>query len=182
MIDGIGKIDPDPVGVIGLTTTQMKIQSTFTNAGWDFVGETTNGTADIWRMCQDRTNYPRLTWALDAGGDWMCPDGVGVEDLDQLCSCWIEIVQSPLDINNDDAVNLNDYQTLSQYWLMSACGLCGGADITGDGNVNVSDLTIMIEKWLLQENTDCRMTDLNADGKVDLADWARFAQHWLEQI
>jgi hypothetical protein len=159
-------------GGTGRTTAEMKTLLTFTGARWDF--------AAIWAICEE-TNYPRLQWQIPMG-DWACPDGVGVEDLDQLCSCWIEIVQSPLDINNDDAVNLSDYQLLSQYWMISGCGLCGGVDVTGDGNIDESDLTIMIEKWLLQENTDCRMTDLNTDGKMDLKDWAMFAQHWLEQI
>jgi hypothetical protein len=164
----------------GKTTAQMKTQAMFTDAG-GILQATTQWHCGLWRMCVDGTNYPRLTWALDAGGDWMCPDGVGVEDLDQLCSCWIETTQSPADINDDDAVNLGDYELLSKYWLMSGCGLCGGADVTSDGNVNESDLTMMIETWLLQENTDCRMTDLNADGH-GFGGLFVFAQHWLELI
>ena len=38
----------------------MKARSTFTDAGWDFVGETVNGTADIWRMPSG--GYPILSW------------------------------------------------------------------------------------------------------------------------
>ncbi len=34
----------------GKTTAEMKTATTFTTATWDFVGETTNGTADIWKM------------------------------------------------------------------------------------------------------------------------------------
>lgn len=34
-------------GGTGLTTAEMKTLSTFTDAGWDFVGETANGTEDI---------------------------------------------------------------------------------------------------------------------------------------
>ena len=45
-------------GATAKTTTLMKTQSTFTDAGWDFVGETTNGTEDIWEIIG--TNYPRL--------------------------------------------------------------------------------------------------------------------------
>ncbi len=40
----------------GLTTEQMTTQSTFTDAGWDFVGETANGTDDVWFM----DGYPRF--------------------------------------------------------------------------------------------------------------------------
>ncbi len=34
----------------GLTTAQMRDQSIFTDAGWDFIGETGNGTNDYWGM------------------------------------------------------------------------------------------------------------------------------------
>jgi hypothetical protein len=39
----------------------MKMQVTFTNAGWDFVGETANGNDDIWRILEG-LDYPRLRW------------------------------------------------------------------------------------------------------------------------
>jgi len=48
-------------GGTGKTTTQMKTASTFLNAGWDFVDETTNGTEDIWRIIEGQ-DYPRLWW------------------------------------------------------------------------------------------------------------------------
>ena len=40
-----------------LNSTQMKQQGSF--AGWDFVGETANGTEDIWTICEGK-DYPRL--------------------------------------------------------------------------------------------------------------------------
>jgi surface protein len=48
-------------GGTGVTTAEMKTLSTFTGAGWDFVGETTNGTDDFWAM-DGTTNsgYPYL--------------------------------------------------------------------------------------------------------------------------
>jgi hypothetical protein len=49
-------------GVTGKSTAEMKTQSTFTNAGWDFVGETANGTADIWKMVLPGIYYPKLVW------------------------------------------------------------------------------------------------------------------------
>jgi hypothetical protein len=64
----------------------MKQQATF--AGWDFVGETTNGTADIWRMCVDDMNYPRLAWEFSEHGDFTCPDGVDFRDFAILASAW----------------------------------------------------------------------------------------------
>jgi hypothetical protein len=50
----------------GESSSSLKTLSTFTNAGWDFVLETTNGTNDYWDM--DTTNesinngYPFLHW------------------------------------------------------------------------------------------------------------------------
>jgi len=34
---------------------------TFLGAGWDFVGETANGTEDIWWILEGK-DYPRLWW------------------------------------------------------------------------------------------------------------------------
>jgi len=50
--DGVGNIDPDPAGVTGKTMAQMKTQSTFTDAGWDFV--------NTWWMADN--SYPHLIW------------------------------------------------------------------------------------------------------------------------
>jgi len=51
-------------GGTGQTTSQMKTQSTFTGAGWDFMGEILNGTEDIWWMLNGQS-YPRLWWELN---------------------------------------------------------------------------------------------------------------------
>jgi hypothetical protein len=64
---GVGKGTSD--GVTGKTTAEMKTAATFTDAAWDFVGETANGTEDIWRMCADGVDYPRLSWEFSRGGD-----------------------------------------------------------------------------------------------------------------
>ena len=49
----------------GKTTAEMQTAATFLNAGWDFVGETTNGTKDIWRI-REKQDYPRLFWESPA--------------------------------------------------------------------------------------------------------------------
>jgi hypothetical protein len=165
--------------VFGMTTGQMQIQNTFTDYGWDFMGEAVNGTEDLWRMCEDGVDYPGLAWE-SLPGDFGCPDGVGTGDLDVMIGCWLSVVRASADINNDNAVNLMDLSILAQYWQVSDCGSCGGADVTGDGNVDNADLTVMIDKWLVRENAGCRMADLNADEEIDLADLAIFSQHWLE--
>ena len=52
-----------PVGT-GLTTAQMQTAATFLDAGWDFVGETANGTDDVWWILEGQ-DYPRLWWERD---------------------------------------------------------------------------------------------------------------------
>ena len=49
---------------IGLTTNEMMSAATFLEAGWDFVGETANGTEDIWWIDKGQ-DYPHLWWELD---------------------------------------------------------------------------------------------------------------------
>jgi len=61
LTDGVADQDPDPEDILGLSTTQMQISTTFTNAGWDFVGETENGEEDIWWILEGQ-DYPRLWW------------------------------------------------------------------------------------------------------------------------
>ena len=50
-------------GGTGKTTAEMKTQSTFTDAGWDFVDETANGTDDYWFIDgSNNGSYPWLIW------------------------------------------------------------------------------------------------------------------------
>jgi hypothetical protein len=50
-------------GGTGKTTAEMQDIETFLCAGWDFVGETANGTEDIWWILEGK-DYPRLWWEL----------------------------------------------------------------------------------------------------------------------
>jgi hypothetical protein len=52
MTNALGAVWPNPAGATGKTTAEMKTQSTFTDAGWDFPG--------VWRMTEGVT-YPLLT-------------------------------------------------------------------------------------------------------------------------
>ncbi len=46
-------------GGTGLTTTDMQTAATYVLAGWDFVGETANGTASIWCI-EEGKGYPQF--------------------------------------------------------------------------------------------------------------------------
>jgi hypothetical protein len=48
----------------GKTTAEMQTASTFIEAGWDFVGETANGTEDVWWINEGK-DYPRLWWEAE---------------------------------------------------------------------------------------------------------------------
>jgi hypothetical protein len=112
--DGVGGVDPDPVGAIGKTTEEMKALATFTNAGWYF--------ANTWAICEG-TNYPRLAWQIPEG-DFACPDGVSVEDLDYFVERWLL----------DNCTSTNNY--------------CGGADMDISSKVDLGDFFVLTQHWL----------------------------------
>jgi len=105
------------------TTVEMKTESTFTDAGWDFVGETVNGIDDYWRMCVDDVNYPLLSWQFV--GDFICPDGVDFLDLAFFVERWLNSNCNLLDnnfcnctdINCDEIVNFRDFAILASLWV-----------------------------------------------------------------
>ncbi|MHC4676955.1 MAG: GLUG motif-containing protein [Planctomycetota bacterium] len=113
----------ESAGGTGRTTTQMQTLSTFTSAGWDFLGESANGTEDIWRLCVDGTDYPRLVWQKGMLGDFVCPDGVYMPDLALFAAHWLD----------DDCNDANDY--------------CEGADLDESNNVNFADYALFAENW-----------------------------------
>jgi hypothetical protein len=47
--------------VADVTTAEMQDIDTYLDAGWDFVGETDNGTEDLWMMCPAQDS-PHLQW------------------------------------------------------------------------------------------------------------------------
>jgi hypothetical protein len=111
----------DTDGMTGKTTAEMQTLSTFTDASWDFVGESTNGTNDTWRMCTNGVDYPRLSWEFAKAGDFDCPDGVALDDLLYLAARWLaatpEIIGAS-DANSDGKVDLSDLAILAAHWLV----------------------------------------------------------------
>ncbi len=103
-----------------LTDSQMKKQASFVN--WDFVGETANGTDDIWRMCVDDVNYPLLWWQFNKA-DFTCPDGVDFADFARLAEWW----------ENDDCADNNN---------------CDKTDMDLSGTVDIYDLKLFCDNWL----------------------------------
>lgn len=71
--DGLAAEDPDPNGIQGLPTTDMQTPGPYLAAGWDFVGETENGTDDIW-FIMSSPGYPRLTWESGTNPEGCVPE------------------------------------------------------------------------------------------------------------
>jgi hypothetical protein len=72
--------------VTGKQTSQMQTKITFDAAGWDFTGETANGTEDIWTICEGKT-YPKLA-RTGCIGNFVGPDAVDLKDFAVLAAAW----------------------------------------------------------------------------------------------
>jgi hypothetical protein len=146
-------------GGIGKTTEQMKTYSTFADAGWDF--------NDIWSI-REGINYPRFIWQILLG-DIVCPGGVDIYDLTELCDEWLfeKIPADLAPLGGDGIVNFADFAVFADQWGVSQdidtlldfaeqwlkVGLPShSADIwprpNGDGRVNASDLAVLADNWL----------------------------------
>ena len=102
----------------------MQTKNTFTDAGWDFFGETANGIQDIWRRCVDDVNYPLLSWEFNIA-DFVCPDGVDLVDFSVFGLAW----------GSDDTPTAN--------WNED----CDISD-PEDGVIDILDLNVLAYNWL----------------------------------
>jgi hypothetical protein len=62
--DGVGSMDPDPNGVLGLPTSALHKATTFMSAGWSF-SPGADGAEPVWWI-REGQDYPRLRWELDS--------------------------------------------------------------------------------------------------------------------
>ena len=88
-------------GGTGRTTSQMQMQNTFTDAGWDFAGENENGYKDTWRLCNEEAEYPKLSWQY-LPGDFLCPDYVDFVDFAYLAYWWPNLDFLDLTVETDN--------------------------------------------------------------------------------
>lgn len=151
----------------GKTTAELKTLSTYTNAGWDFMDETTNGPNDVWRMCEDGS-YPRLSWEYSQCGDYGCPDGTDIYDLKIFSEQWL-IEELKYDLyysDKEEIVNFKDLGIFAYYWnndkkkLAEFC-----AEWLKSGTNNIADIA----------------PEVIGDGIVNILDFAIFAEHWLNE-
>lgn len=162
-VNGIGN-GSDP-NVIGKTTTQMQTRSTFTDAGWDFVDESDNGIEDIWRLCNEGTEYPRLNWQYPLG-DFSCPDGVDMSDLRIFCDEWL-LEELSVDFwpdGGDGIVNFMDWAILADGW---------------EDTYDIFDLADFANEWLRRGIRVADIAPYGGDGIVNMLDYAVLADNWL---
>ena len=120
MLTGIGNTS-DP-NVIGESTINLQKIVTFTNAGWDFLGEDANGTNDFWRMCVDGIEYPKLSRQFLAG-DFVCPDGVNLIDFAILSNAWLSDDtptanwNEDCDLDDNGIIDPDDLKIFAEHWL-----------------------------------------------------------------
>jgi len=97
----------------GKTTAQMKMESTFTSAGWNF--------SSVWKMLRPNEDYPRLIWQEIFPGDIAGLYGVDYEDLEELVAHWLQsgcpAGCEDADINGNGSVDSYDYAILASDWL-----------------------------------------------------------------
>jgi len=109
------------VEVFGRITARMIQQVTFSDAGWDFVGEMENGTENIWAICEG-LDYPKLAWQFVIA-----------------------------DYNGDGHTDFMDFCIFSQRWVGTDSSFwCGasGTDLTNDRFIDFEDLMVLAENWL----------------------------------
>ncbi|MHC4647872.1 MAG: GLUG motif-containing protein [Planctomycetota bacterium] len=155
-------------GGVGLPTELMQTGFIFTAAGWDFVGETVNGTDDFWDIC-DGTNYPKLAWQVPVLGDFGCPDGVDWSDVAVLCEQWLleELSWDVWPEEGDGMVDFRDWAVFASEWK-----------ITND----IAQLSDFADQWL-QIGSNYYIADITpspgGDGIVNFGDFAAQAASWL---
>ena len=115
-------------GGTGQDTASLQTRTTFTDSGWDFVGEYENGSEDIWRLCNESREYPKLAWQY-LGGDFLCPDYVDFLDFAYLGRWWLTPDPCAADLTGDGLINAEDLIVESHNWLMgTAPGRPGNPD------------------------------------------------------
>ena len=141
------------------STLEMQTPTTFSQAGWDLVGEDDNGHDDIWSTCKG--SYPRLTWEKTLG-DLTCPSGVGMEDLYMLSLQWLN--QTLIyDADSDGTVHYRD-------WVLIARA---GCDVAG--------FKAFALEWLKKGATRPDFAPIDGDGIFNLLEFSVISQNWLEE-
>jgi prepilin-type processing-associated H-X9-DG protein len=113
-MSGIGNLAVDPDGIIGETSDNLKLASTYT--GWDT-------TTPIWTI-RDNVDYPRfhrqLLLPYDIAGSW----DIDLADLQVMASNWLQTGFTPEnafengDFDVSGTVDLADFSIIANTWMV----------------------------------------------------------------
>jgi hypothetical protein len=112
--DGVGNMDPDPIGVTAKTTAEMQTLSTFMDAYWRF--------DSVWDLTCEGMNYPRFIWQIPSA-DFVCPHGVDCRDYSFFANRWMNINCGAAndcggaDLDFSDKVDGADMKIFCAQWL-----------------------------------------------------------------
>jgi hypothetical protein len=174
-------------GGTGLPTAEMQTMSTFTDVGWDFVGETFNGIEDIWFIPQQ--DYPHLWWEgmqvlmkltprtlnCRSKGNWVkahltLPEGFTVADVDPdrpavLHSFGFQSLPPYVFVNKNERVQIE-----AAFEREALCSLSGDwpeeltvAGFLSDGNIFLGISTVRMITPGLKDIEELALYWLNAD-------------------
>lgn len=122
-------------GGTGITTASMQNQLTFTNTQWDFTGETTNGSNDIWKMSICNYGYPILSWQAIVP----YPTVLGVSDGH---ACYNTETTLTATVNNGSSVS----------WYTQSTG---GTAIATGSNYTTDTLTTDVTFYITIDSAGC---------------------------
>jgi len=191
-------------GGTGLTTAEMQTITTFTDAGWDFIGETANGIEDIWFI--PKQDYPHLWWEgiqvpmkltprtlnCRSYGNWVkahitLPQGFTVEDVDSnkpavLHSFGFQSAPLYVSVNDNELVEVE-----AAFEREQVCSLTGDwpqaltvAGFLTDGNIFLGTSTV---RMITRIQPDfCDGIDMNRDSMVNFPDYALLLNSQVEFI
>ena len=177
----------------GKTTAEMTTLSTYTDAGWDFVGETSNGSDDYWDMDESKVvedGYPFLgyqetpmDWTGAVSSDWNNPDnwskslGVPNEHKDIT----IEATKSHDPEIPNDGASINNLTVSSGASLTVGDGgsLITYGTITNEGTISIEKIIADDGHWHFIAAPTNNATAAIFNGMY-LQEWDEAAKEWLD--
>lgn len=195
----VNSFDPN---VIKESTSNMRKESTFTDAGWDFVGEIINGNEDIWTI-DEGLDYPRLWWENIDPVELLVElmDYINGLELQQgIANSLLVKIEAVLEKLEDENINNNVAAINILQALINAVEAQRGKKISeADANSIIAAAQEIIE-LLRSENalnknrqlgrfakdwlqTGSNMpSDINQDKIVNFRDFAVMAQKWMAEF
>jgi len=99
------------------TTAEMQMESTFTDANWDF------SVVPLWHMPFEAIGYPMLGWQKDIPGDFTGRYGVYMDDFAIFSNAWLSD-DTPTtnwnehcDLDSNGVIDPGDLKTFAEHWL-----------------------------------------------------------------